>query len=47
MNTHLRNHNTEVLEDKPLELGGSPCYLDEETDSQGEVYVRLFLRMVS
>ena len=39
VNTYLRNHSTEMLEDR---LGGSPYYLDEDTKARATVYVRSF-----
>lgn len=42
MNSHLRTYNTEMLGDRPLELGGSLYYLDEDTEVQGVVCVRSF-----
>ena len=35
VNTHLRDNNTEMLEDRPSELGGSCYYLYEDTEAQG------------
>lgn len=35
VNTHLRDNNTEMLEDRPSELGGSRYYLGEDTEAQG------------
>lgn len=46
VNTHLRDNNTEMLEDRPSELGGSCYYLYEDTEAREVVYKRSLLRVV-